>query len=201
LDQGQLHTEFSAVIWSGTTFRNLVVQAAATNMRFGPKFVLRGFAKFRPTDTQCSLHFEMEFWRLHKYRALNVRMLVPNKYLNKGAHPALVTPLHEPISQTCLAQVQAPMVGCVHPFNSKLLAHLCSISMYVSKSEVCPEILRGMRTFPNTIFVFDTAWDSAQSRIRSSDPGLRWMDYKSMVEAWRDSKLEFANVVPIRIMK
>jgi len=196
-ERGRVGTRFGAVSWFGRTTRNIMVHGAAINVCSLIHFTLRAFTKFDMKESNCSNYIDIEFRRLRNIEWSNLHMLIPNKFHRKGAHPELVRAVYEPISNTHLFHLNAELKNGMYVFSSKVLAHLCSLATYVPKTKVHSTILSQIKAFPRTIFLPNVGWSEAVEAL--TQPNTKWLDYKTVLEKWSASKLDFVNLVPIRI--
>lgn len=198
------HLEWRVVTWQGH-YHGLEILAAATNIRnvFEP-FQLKAFGKFSLQDTVPSLFFDLGIDRLECALYDNIRMIVPSSIANKGSYPHLLTTEREPISNALISSFRNqlyhnPISQPFMPFDSKFLAHLCSVATYVHVANVCEDIVRKLPPRPCTIFLINTPWPDADKKLLDSK--TIWMHYRAALEAWRCGRFHFLNLVPIRIIK
>lgn len=198
------HLDWKTVTWQGQYY-GLEIMAAATNIRnvYEP-FQLKAFGKFSFKDYSPSIHFDLGVNRLECYSYLNIRMIVPLSIVNKGSYPHLLTAEREPISNALITSfrnqlIHTPTAQPFMPFDSKFLAHLCSVATYVHMANVCEEILLKLPPRPCTIFLINTPWYEAEKKLL--DEKTVWIHYRAALEAWRCGRFHFLNLVPLRIIK
>ena len=185
------------------TYDNLVILAAGIKIRnvLTDVIKLKAFGKFSASDTQPSIQFYLNIQHLNTFAFSEMRMLAPIRFVNKGSFPELIQTEPESITGATIATFTNKFVNNPPyiPFDSKLLSHLCSISVYVHVSKVCDEILNQLPPRPCVMFLINTSWVDYEKKLSNKD--TIFFTYKSFLEAWKCGKINFLNLLPLRIIK